>query len=115
MDVLGHGQYCVQTIFFCCLLVDYFDWYSGFFPLKVLDYAKRILLGCAAPDAVLRAANSRLSSDEHDMIINIYFEEQHHDSLLEYVHHQIQKIYPRSLYAQVQNYTILHLLFYTYV
>lgn len=71
------------------------------FCLKVLDYAKRILLWCATPDAVFRVSNSRLSADEHG-IIDIYFEEQHHESVLDYIQHQIKEIQPKSLYAQVK-------------
>ncbi|KAL5009497.1 hypothetical protein ScPMuIL_011802, partial [Solemya velum] len=60
---------------------------------NVLEYAKHILLWCATPDAVFRVATSRLSAHK-DEVERIYLHEQHHESLLDYLQHQIGEVKP---------------------
>ncbi|XP_072560845.1 E3 ubiquitin-protein ligase rnf213-alpha isoform X2 [Paramormyrops kingsleyae] len=52
---------------------------------NVLNEAKLILLNCATPDSVVRLDCTRLSKVETDELTRIYFEEQKHISLADYI------------------------------
>lgn len=51
----------------------------------LLEEAKLILLNCATPDAVVRLDSSALSSVESEHLARVYFEEQKHNSMADFV------------------------------
>ncbi|XP_034144887.1 E3 ubiquitin-protein ligase rnf213-alpha isoform X2 [Esox lucius] len=52
---------------------------------RILDEAKLILLNCATPDSVIRLDETKLSADETEMLTQIYFEQQNHHSLADFI------------------------------
>ncbi|XP_042164105.1 E3 ubiquitin-protein ligase rnf213-alpha-like [Oncorhynchus tshawytscha] len=52
---------------------------------RVLDEAKLIMLNCATPDSVIRLDGTKLSADETESLTQIYFEEQNHHSLADFI------------------------------
>lgn len=48
---------------------------------EILDIAKCLLLNCATPDAVVRLKYSDLSNQEKEKLQRMYFQQQHHHSL----------------------------------
>ncbi|XP_029582376.1 E3 ubiquitin-protein ligase rnf213-alpha isoform X4 [Salmo trutta] len=52
---------------------------------RVLDEAKLIMLNCATPDSVIRLDGTKLSDDETEYLTQIYFEEQNHHSLADFI------------------------------
>ncbi|XP_055738567.1 E3 ubiquitin-protein ligase rnf213-alpha-like [Salvelinus fontinalis] len=52
---------------------------------RVLDEAKLIMLNCATPDSVIRLDGTKLSDDETENLTQIYFEEQNHHSLADFI------------------------------
>uniref|UniRef100_A0A8C7KKT6 RING-type E3 ubiquitin transferase n=1 Tax=Oncorhynchus kisutch TaxID=8019 RepID=A0A8C7KKT6_ONCKI len=53
--------------------------------MRVLDEAKLIMLNCATPDSVIRLDGTKLSADETESLTQIYFEEQNHHSLADFI------------------------------
>lgn len=58
---------------------------------QLLDEAKLILLNCATPDAVVRLDSSALSRVESEHIARVYFEDQKHSSMADFVLFHIQQ------------------------
>ncbi|XP_046722736.1 E3 ubiquitin-protein ligase rnf213-alpha isoform X2 [Silurus meridionalis] len=58
---------------------------------QLLDEAKLILLNCATPDAVVRLDSSVLSRVESEHLARVYFEEQKHSSIADFVVSHIQQ------------------------
>ncbi|XP_055725706.1 E3 ubiquitin-protein ligase rnf213-alpha-like [Salvelinus fontinalis] len=52
---------------------------------RVLDEAKFIMLNCATPDSVIRLDGTKLSDVEKEKLTQIYFEEQKHRSLADFI------------------------------
>ncbi|KAJ8362842.1 hypothetical protein SKAU_G00116730, partial [Synaphobranchus kaupii] len=52
---------------------------------RVLEEAKLILLNCATPDSVVRLQDTALPSMEADSLTQVYFQEQQHSSLAEFI------------------------------
>ncbi|CAB1315530.1 unnamed protein product [Coregonus sp. 'balchen'] len=52
---------------------------------RVLDEAKFIMLNCATPDSVIRLDGTKLSDVETEKLTQIYFEEQEHRSLADFI------------------------------
>lgn len=52
---------------------------------EVFNLAKGLLLNCAAPDAVLRLKYSDLANQEKEKLQIMYFQEQHHHSLRDFL------------------------------
>ncbi|XP_030645559.1 E3 ubiquitin-protein ligase rnf213-alpha-like [Chanos chanos] len=52
---------------------------------RLLDEAKLILLNCATPDAVVRLDSTALSRVESEELAKVYFEEQKHSSLADFI------------------------------
>ncbi|XP_067280905.1 E3 ubiquitin-protein ligase rnf213-alpha isoform X2 [Pseudorasbora parva] len=61
---------------------------------RLLDEAKLILLNCATPDAVIRLECTSLSSVESDDLSRVYFEEQKHSSLADFILSHTQQAGP---------------------
>ncbi|XP_060085808.1 E3 ubiquitin-protein ligase RNF213-like [Ylistrum balloti] len=73
---------------------------------QVFDSAKRILMWCATPDAVMRLCNTALVRDE--AILNtIYWKEQQHQSLSAYLYQKIRQESRDSHFAQVTTHSKL--------
>nr|XP_056704626.1 E3 ubiquitin-protein ligase RNF213 [Euleptes europaea] len=53
---------------------------------KIQDQATLVLLNCATPDSVVRLGNSRLGASQADHLTRIYFQQQQHDSLADFLH-----------------------------
>ncbi|XP_071137105.1 E3 ubiquitin-protein ligase rnf213-alpha-like [Mytilus edulis] len=73
---------------------------------EILLDAKTTLLWCAAPDAVMRLKSTKLR-DKKDEMMQIYFQHQHHDSLLQYLCHQVIDEKKANLFAQVTTHSKL--------
>ena len=69
---------------------DFFDWneYHNTDEWKrdVLICSKKLLLQMASPDALIRLHNTTLSLDQ-EKIKKIYFYEQHHGSIVQFLQH----------------------------
>ncbi|XP_053231504.1 E3 ubiquitin-protein ligase RNF213-like isoform X2 [Podarcis raffonei] len=52
---------------------------------KVQEEAKLVLLNCATPDSVVRLGDSQLGSFLADDLAKVYFQQQHHTSLAEFL------------------------------
>ncbi|KAG5853539.1 hypothetical protein ANANG_G00027050 [Anguilla anguilla] len=55
------------------------------FRRRVLQQAKLMLLNCATPDSVVRLQDTALSSTEAESLTQVYFQEQQHSSLAEFI------------------------------
>uniref|UniRef100_A0A8C8MEV5 RING-type E3 ubiquitin transferase n=1 Tax=Oncorhynchus tshawytscha TaxID=74940 RepID=A0A8C8MEV5_ONCTS len=60
---------------------------------RALDEAKFIMLNCATPDSVIRLDGTKLSDVEIEKLTQIYFEEQKHKSLADFIasHTQLEE------------------------
>ncbi|XP_053095106.1 E3 ubiquitin-protein ligase rnf213-alpha isoform X3 [Pangasianodon hypophthalmus] len=58
---------------------------------QLLDEAKLILLNCATPDAVVRLDSSALSRVESEHLARVYFEDQKHSCMADFVLSHIQQ------------------------
>ncbi|XP_053368256.1 E3 ubiquitin-protein ligase rnf213-alpha-like [Clarias gariepinus] len=58
---------------------------------NLLKEAKRVLLNCATPDSVVRLQYTNLPDVETGQLLNIYFEQQKHHSLAEFIVSHIPK------------------------
>lgn len=52
---------------------------------EVLDLAKCLLLNCATPDAIVRLKSSELANQEKEKLQRLYFQQQHHHCLGEFL------------------------------
>ncbi|CAG2216928.1 RNF213 [Mytilus edulis] len=73
---------------------------------EILHDAKTTLLWCAAPDAVMRLKSTKLRDKKEDMM-QIYFKHQQHNSLLQYLCHQVIDEKKINLFAQVTTHSKL--------
>ncbi|XP_043084874.1 E3 ubiquitin-protein ligase rnf213-alpha-like isoform X2 [Puntigrus tetrazona] len=58
---------------------------------RILDEAKLILLNCATPDAVVRLDCTSFSKVDTEYLSRVYFEDQKHSSLADFILSQIQQ------------------------
>jgi hypothetical protein len=65
----------------------------------VLNEAKRILLWCATPDAMVRLSTSNVA--DKDELQNIYWKQQAHESILQYLEFCLKETKYKRLLAQV--------------
>ncbi|CAC5380698.1 RNF213 [Mytilus coruscus] len=73
---------------------------------EILHDAKTTLLWCAAPDAVMRLKSTKLR-DRNEEMMQIYFKHQQHNSLLQYLCHQVIDEKKTNLFAQVTTHSKL--------
>jgi len=59
--------------------------------LQTLAEAKRMLLCCATPESIVRLENSTLPAAARHEIEHIYFKEQCHENVFEFLHHVFVK------------------------
>ncbi|XP_055509816.1 E3 ubiquitin-protein ligase rnf213-alpha isoform X2 [Leucoraja erinacea] len=70
--------------------------------------AQWVLLNCATPDSVVRLTNSKLPAHEADVVVQKYFEEQHHDSLADFIHSHIKSgVQTCTVFTEVTTYSRL--------
>ncbi|XDV14216.1 hypothetical protein PO909_002393 [Leuciscus waleckii] len=75
---------------------------------RILDEAKMILLNCATPDAVVRLDCTSLPSVETDHLSRMYFEEQKHSSLADFILSHIQQAGPsHAFFTEVTTFSRL--------
>ncbi|XP_053396018.1 E3 ubiquitin-protein ligase rnf213-alpha-like [Mercenaria mercenaria] len=98
-----HDDTCSSVILCVCekeeSLIDRED--------QVMHAAKSVLLWCATPDSVLRLRNSSLPDEEQQMLTEIYFKTQAHDSLLQYLDQKIVQQQCQRLFSQVTTHSKL--------
>lgn len=59
--------------------------------LQVLSWSKHLLLRTASPDALVRLGHTHLSGEEQQQLHKIYFDEQHHASIEDFLLHHLQQ------------------------
>ncbi|XP_048046866.1 E3 ubiquitin-protein ligase rnf213-alpha isoform X2 [Megalobrama amblycephala] len=75
---------------------------------RIIDEAKLILLNCATPDAVVRLDCTSLSSVESDHLSRVYFEEQKHSSLADFILSYTQQAGPsHAIFTEVTTFSRL--------
>ncbi|KAK3585578.1 hypothetical protein CHS0354_036765 [Potamilus streckersoni] len=74
---------------------------------QIMDEAKRLLLWCATPDAVVRLESCRLVLKERKVITHIYMNEQCHDNLAQYLHFKLMMEKTEELFAQITTHSKL--------
>lgn len=68
---------------------------------EVLDLAKCLLLNCATPDGVLRLKYSDLAKQEKEKLQKMYFQQQHHHSLRDFLEDCLTKHQGSSRFLEV--------------
>ncbi|KAF4115229.1 hypothetical protein G5714_002718 [Onychostoma macrolepis] len=75
---------------------------------RILDEAKLILLNCATPDAVVRLDCTSFSKVETEHLSRVYFEDQKHSSLSDFILSQIQQAGPsHAFFTEVTTFSRL--------
>ncbi|XP_026120794.1 E3 ubiquitin-protein ligase rnf213-alpha-like [Carassius auratus] len=75
---------------------------------RILDEAKLILLNCATPDAVVRLDCTSFSKVETENLSRVYFEDQKHSSLADFILSQIQQAGPsHAFFTEVTTFSRL--------
>lgn len=77
---------------------------------EVLDLAKCLLLSCATPDAMIRLSNSDLTKQDVQKLQTMYFQQQHHQSLQDFLQNQLNSCRSTSLFFEVRRKIFLHFL-----
>uniref|UniRef100_A0A3Q2ZEQ8 RING-type E3 ubiquitin transferase n=1 Tax=Kryptolebias marmoratus TaxID=37003 RepID=A0A3Q2ZEQ8_KRYMA len=72
---------------------------------KVFNLAKGLLLNCATPDAVVRLKYSDLSNKEKEKLQRLYFQQQHHHSLRDFLGDCLNKHQESSKFLEVRQQT----------
>ncbi|XP_064171477.1 E3 ubiquitin-protein ligase rnf213-alpha-like isoform X2 [Anguilla rostrata] len=74
----------------------------------ILDEAKLILLGCATPDSVVRLDSTALPSGETEQLAHVYFEQQKHSSLADFIiSHTQQEEWCHASFTEVTTFSRL--------
>lgn len=70
---------------------------------ELLQEAQRLLLDCAAPDAVVRLSASRLSLSEARALAREYYDRQQHDSFADFLQAHLRAVGPehRAVFTEV--------------
>ena len=71
-----------------------------FFVVQILQFSKFLLLQTACPDSIFRVKSTPLRG-EYENIQNIYFKEQHHSSIQDFLDHCLSQNNQGSLLLQV--------------
>ncbi|XP_029943449.1 E3 ubiquitin-protein ligase rnf213-beta [Salarias fasciatus] len=83
---------------------------NGTFPTEeedVLDLAKCLLLNCATPDAMVRLKCSDLANQEREKLQRIYFQQQHHHSLRDFLEDDLSRHRGSSRFLEVTTFSSL--------
>lgn len=70
---------------------------------EVFELAKCVLLNCATPDSVLRLKYSDLANQERERLQKMYFLQQNHHSLRDFMEHHLSKPHESSKFLEVGN------------
>ncbi|KAM3838360.1 E3 ubiquitin-protein ligase rnf213-beta-like, partial [Diretmus argenteus] len=74
---------------------------------EVLESAKCFLLNCATPDSVLRLKCSDLANQEKERLHRMYFQQQHHHSLRDFLEDQMNALQGSSSFLEVTTFSSL--------
>uniref|UniRef100_A0A3Q2ZUD4 RING-type E3 ubiquitin transferase n=1 Tax=Kryptolebias marmoratus TaxID=37003 RepID=A0A3Q2ZUD4_KRYMA len=74
---------------------------------EVFNLAKGLLLNCATPDAVVRLKYSDLSNKEKEKLQRLYFQQQHHHSLRDFLGDCLNKHQESSKFLEVTTFSSL--------
>ncbi|XP_036938207.1 E3 ubiquitin-protein ligase rnf213-beta [Acanthopagrus latus] len=74
---------------------------------EVLDLAKCLLLNCATPDGVLRLKYSDLAKQEKEKLQKMYFQQQHHHSLRDFLEDCLTKHQGSSKFLEITTFSSL--------
>nr|XP_055046764.1 E3 ubiquitin-protein ligase rnf213-alpha-like isoform X2 [Misgurnus anguillicaudatus] len=77
-------------------------------PGLVFEEAKLVLLNCATPDAVVRLGCTKLSNVESEQLSRVYFEDQKHSSLADFIlPHSQQAEHSNACFTEVTTFSRL--------
>jgi len=68
--------------------------------LQILRFSQFLLLQTACPDSIFRLKSTSLRG-EYDEISNVYFNEQHHNSIQDFLNHCFNQNTKERLHMQV--------------
>lgn len=74
---------------------------------ELFDLAKCLLLNCATPDAMMRLKYSDLSNQEMDKLQRMYFQQQHHHCLRDFLQDCLNKHQESSKFLEVGHESLL--------
>ncbi|XP_070782783.1 E3 ubiquitin-protein ligase rnf213-beta [Enoplosus armatus] len=74
---------------------------------EVFDLAKCLLLNCATPDAVVRLKYSDLANQEKEKLQRMYFQQQHHHSLQDFLEDCLNKHQGSSKFQEITTFSSL--------
>ncbi|XP_042252605.1 E3 ubiquitin-protein ligase rnf213-beta [Thunnus maccoyii] len=74
---------------------------------QVFELAKVLLLNCATPDAVVRLKYSELANQEKEKLQRLYFEQQHHHSLRDFLEDCRHKQQDSSKFLEITTFSSL--------
>ncbi|XP_073346346.1 E3 ubiquitin-protein ligase rnf213-beta [Pagrus major] len=74
---------------------------------EVLDLAKCLLLNCATPDGVVRLKYSDLAKQEREKLQKMYFQQQHHHSLRDFMEDCLTKHQGSSKFLEITTFSSL--------
>ncbi|XP_030630710.1 E3 ubiquitin-protein ligase rnf213-beta [Chanos chanos] len=74
---------------------------------EVFERAKSYLLGCATPDSMLRLKYSDLANQEKERLREMYFNQQHHCSLRDFLDHHLNKTEDSSRFIEITTFSSL--------
>lgn len=78
---------------------------------RVLEEAKLVLLNCTTPDAVIRLDCTKLSLVESQHLEKVYFEEQKHSCLTDFILSQIQQDRISTSFTEVTSVKLFYITF----
>ncbi|XP_051795751.1 E3 ubiquitin-protein ligase rnf213-beta [Acanthochromis polyacanthus] len=74
---------------------------------EVFDLAKGLLLNCATPDAVVRLKYSDLANQEKEKLQRLYFQQQHHHSLRDFLEDGLTTYQESSRFLEITTFSSL--------
>ncbi|XP_029383406.1 E3 ubiquitin-protein ligase rnf213-beta [Echeneis naucrates] len=74
---------------------------------EVFDLAKHLLLNCATPDAVVRLKCSGLAKHEIGELQRMYFQQQHHHSLRDFLEDQMKETLGSTKFVEITTFSSL--------
>uniref|UniRef100_A0A3P8SYM7 RING-type E3 ubiquitin transferase n=1 Tax=Amphiprion percula TaxID=161767 RepID=A0A3P8SYM7_AMPPE len=74
---------------------------------EVFDLAKCLLLNCATPDAVVRLKYSDLANQEKEKLQRLYFQQQHHHSLRDFLEDGLTTHQESSRFLEITTFSSL--------
>ncbi|XP_068161093.1 E3 ubiquitin-protein ligase rnf213-beta isoform X2 [Antennarius striatus] len=74
---------------------------------EIFGLAKCLLLNCATPDAVLRLKYSSLENQEKENLQRLYFQQQHHHSLRDFLQDFLSKYHQSTRFLEMTTFSSL--------